>query len=74
MPTTCTDHQPDLIDTRTGDTFVQRIPFGLVYPVVCADGTTPPSQRGRTWKDLADAGRDLRAQVTAASGAAGGER
>ncbi|GAA1308148.1 hypothetical protein [Saccharothrix xinjiangensis] len=53
-------HQRDLIDDRTGDTFHQPAPFGLVTPVACADGTAPSSQRGRTWQDLTASGRVLR--------------
>ncbi|GAA1347853.1 hypothetical protein [Saccharothrix algeriensis] len=53
-------HQRDLIDVRSGDEFDQPVPFGLVYPVRTADGSTPTSQRGRTWEHLRAGGRDLR--------------
>ncbi|WP_367134747.1 hypothetical protein [Saccharothrix sp. HUAS TT1] len=53
-------HQRDLVDVATGDLFDQPTPFGLVIPVMCADGSAPSSQRGRTWDDLAASGRVLR--------------
>lgn len=53
-------HRRDLVDAATGDTFDQPVPYGPVYPVACADGTAPSSQRGRTWQDLTASGRVLR--------------
>ncbi|WP_309113311.1 hypothetical protein [Saccharothrix sp.] len=53
-------HVRDLIDIRSGDEFDQPVPFGLVYPMRNADGSAPPSQRGRTWEHLTAAGRVLR--------------
>ncbi|ROP40420.1 hypothetical protein [Saccharothrix texasensis] len=53
-------HRRDLVDERTGDTFDQPNPYGLVTPVATADGSAPPSQRGRTWEDLTASGRVLR--------------
>ncbi|MFI9812945.1 hypothetical protein [Saccharothrix variisporea] len=53
-------HVRDLIDIRSGDEFDQPVPFGLVYPMRNADGSAPPSQRGRTWEHLTASGRDLR--------------
>ncbi|NUT46739.1 MAG: hypothetical protein HOV94_05375 [Saccharothrix sp.] len=55
-----TGHARDLVDTTSGDTFEQPAPYGLVYPVTCADGSAPTSQRGRRWEDLTSAGRHLR--------------
>jgi len=53
-------HVRRLVDLRTGDEFDQPVPFGLVYPICAADGSAPPSQRGRTWHDLVASDRDLR--------------
>ncbi|MEJ2852906.1 MULTISPECIES: hypothetical protein [unclassified Saccharothrix] len=53
-------HVRDLIDIRSGDEFDQPVPFGLVYPLRNADGSAPPSQRGRTWEHLTASGRELR--------------
>ncbi|MDQ2586021.1 hypothetical protein [Saccharothrix yanglingensis] len=53
-------HRRDLVDERTGDTFYQPSPYGLVTPIATADGSAPSSQRGRTWEDLTASGRVLR--------------
>lgn len=53
-------HVGDLIDIRSGDEFYQPVPYGLVYPTCTADGSAPPSQRGRTWEHLTASGRELR--------------
>ena len=53
-------HTRDLVDVRSGDEFDQPTPFGTVFPVRLADGSAPPSQRGRSWDDLAASGRELR--------------
>ncbi|HUQ56119.1 hypothetical protein [Lentzea sp.] len=53
-------HTRHLVDVRTGDEFDQPVPFGLVYPICNADGTAPPSQRGRTWEHLVACDRELR--------------
>lgn len=53
-------HLRHLVDVRTGDEYVQHAPFGLVYPVCTADGSAPPSQRGRTWEHLVACDRELR--------------
>lgn len=53
-------HLRRLVDVLTGDEFDQPIPYGLVYPVCTADGSPPPSQRGRTWSDLIASNRELR--------------
>ncbi|MFI6095828.1 hypothetical protein ACIA8G_09770 [Lentzea sp. NPDC051213] len=53
-------HVRRLVDVHTGDEFDQPVPFGLVYPVCTADGSAPPSQRGRTWEHLVASDRELR--------------
>ncbi|HEX7309129.1 hypothetical protein [Lentzea sp.] len=53
-------HARHLVDVRTGDEFEQPVPYGLVYPVCNADGSAPPSQRGRTWEHLVACDRELR--------------
>jgi hypothetical protein len=53
-------HLRRVVDVRTGDEFDQPVPYGLVYPVCTADGSPPPSQRGRTWEHLVASDRELR--------------
>ncbi|MBP2340277.1 hypothetical protein JOF41_006455 [Saccharothrix coeruleofusca] len=53
-------HRRDLVDVRTGDTFIQPTPYGPVIPVTTADGSAPSSQRGRSWEYLTASGRVLR--------------